>query len=56
MDEFKPIHLCKYCIMAIQSRGEELFVGREVLLDPDDPKTYTCEFCDEEVDTVYECI
>ena len=47
--------LCRYCIQAIKSRGEKLFVGDEVYRDDDDPKTYTCEFCGEE-DTIFECI
>ena len=47
--------LCKYCIQAIRSRGERLFVGAEVEFDEDDPKTYTCQWCGEE-DTIYECI
>lgn len=47
--------LCDRCICAIRSRGEKLFVGSEVMIDEEDPTTYTCEFCGEE-DTIYECL
>lgn len=48
--------LCWHCIQAIRSRGEPLFVGEEVYEDEDDPTTYTCEWCEDEFVTVYECL
>lgn len=50
----EPWMICKHCIMAIRSRGEEIFVGSAVELDPGD-EALICEFCDEEVDTLYKC-
>ncbi len=44
--------LCSRCIEAIKSRGEEVFVGKEVVDDDDDK---LCEWCGEH-DTLYECI
>lgn len=48
--------LCKNCIDAIRSRGEQIFVGDEVMMDEEDPKTFTCEWCEEDGVIIYECL
>ena len=61
MTREKYICLCEYCIEAIRSRGEPVFVGSEVgsfdsetYLEDDVPTK--CEWCEEEGDVLYECI
>jgi len=59
----ETILLCHYCIDAIKSRGEKIFVGglveRELDLD-EEGKWFVsdglkCEWCEEEYDELYEC-
>ena len=50
--------LCDYCITAIRSRGERLFVG-PIAFNADDVEygepEQKCDMCNE-VDDLYECI
>lgn len=49
--------LCQYCIDAIRSRGEKLFIG-DCVVDGDyaeEDGDYACEFCGEYAD-LYECL
>lgn len=46
--------LCRYCIDAIKSRGEIVYVGSEYT-DYEPDEEVKCEWCEEE-DTVYDCI
>lgn len=40
--------LCKHCIQAIRSRGEELYVGdMEYDIDEAEEEGITCDWCDE---------
>ena len=62
----EKVLLCKCCIMAIQSRGEDVFVGRSVPRweVEEDGKEFKCGFCGddwqddeaEEDDELYECV
>ena len=45
------MQLCSYCIMAIRSRGEKVFVG-DVSYADDEP--LICGFCNEEFDELLE--
>lgn len=45
------MELCQYCIEAIRSRHEPVYVGEKVYSVDDEQK---CEWCDE-VDDLYEC-
>lgn len=57
------IRLCSYCIEAIRSRGEKVYVGekieREMDIDTDGhwlvDDELTCEWCEEENDELYDC-
>lgn len=46
--------LCRYCIDAIKSRGETVYVGSEYT-DHEPDEEVKCEWCEEE-DMVYDCI
>ena len=50
MYEAKTIRLCGYCIMALRSRGEMIYVGEESETETE------CEWCNEDDDVTYECI
>ena len=63
----EKVLLCKDCIMAIQSRGEDVYVGRlvERWEYEDEGNEFKCEFCGddwfygdehEEDDELYECV
>ena len=62
----EKVLLCKDCIMAIQSRGEDVYVGRlvERWEYEEENKPFICgfcgsDFCDDEAeedDELYECI
>ena len=66
MDNVKTVLLCKSCIWAIQSRGEDVFVGRAVQRweYEDEGKEFKCEWCEDdwldedpyEDDELFECI
>ena len=47
--------LCQYCIDAIKSRGERVFVGGSMYFELDD--VGKCEWCEEEfeADELYDC-
>ena len=49
----KRLCICDYCIQAIRSHGEEIFVGDRVSSEEENLK---CEFCDEEDDELFECL
>lgn len=52
----KRICLCEYCVEAIRSRGEKVFVGGQVLtLEESEDEDKPCEWCGEH-DNLYGCI
>ena len=46
--------LCQNCIDALASRGEKPYVGKMISQDDDEP--LKCDWCEEEVLELYECI
>ena len=62
----EKVLLCDCCIMAIQSRGEDVFVGRSVERweYEEEGKEFKCAWCDDEFldgepddhDELYECV
>lgn len=53
--KIKPILLCRYCIDAIRSRGEEVYVGNTIFFDLEPEEMWHCEWCEEESDDLYKC-
>jgi len=59
--------LCKHCIEAIRSRGEEIYVGKQISQDIDydeekdewvslyDETIIKCDWCKEADITMYDC-
>ena len=46
--------LCKNCIDAIKSRGENVWVGKRIDFD-DGEEEQKCEWCEEEDTPLYDC-
>lgn len=61
------MHICKYCIDALRSRGEKIYIGEEISQDIDfdvtndkwislyDEPILKCDFCGEIDSLLYEC-
>ena len=52
----KTTILCKYCIDAIKSRAEKVFVGEQLSYFEDDETPVKCEWCEEYYGEMYECL
>lgn len=47
-------YMCRRCIDAIRSRGEQIFVSPLDYWDFDRPEEIVCEWCEEETEDLYE--
>lgn len=53
----KRLCICDYCIQAIRSHGEEIFVGDRLFSWQIKEENLKCDFCDEEYfDELFNCL
>ena len=53
----KRFCICDYCLQAMRSRGEEIFVGDKLFSWNIEEENLKCDFCDEEeFDELFNCL
>ena len=54
VNEMKKMCICWYCIQAIRSHGEKVYIGDPIENQDNDP--LVCDWCDDEAEELYEVI